>query len=362
MPERYDTHNLSLTDLPHVIRLSGEGVVLDSCLASTTAGGGGNWLASLMPHTSRHTLVARYEGQRVVGQFYITPDGDGAQIIYLAPHLPTSGEDSAWLLILDAMVREAGRRGAHALTAELDETSPLFETMRSSGFAVYARQNLWMAPPEPREDDDSPTPDLRPTDDRDAAHVQIIFQRTVPSLLQHVIPNPPPQGFLYYEEGVLLGFVAVADGRDGVYIMPYLDHRMSGDPGVLVREVGKRVRGSERRTATVRVRRYQGWMNAPLENMGYSLVAKQAVMVRHIGAGVHSPGFAPLSKKLAAGATPRRTDKVTEVCFDAGKNNQREETMKQENWTYIGSRERCDGMTRTAPQRHPVCPNGGVPG
>ena len=46
------------------------------------------------------------------------------------------------------MVFEAGRRGAHMLSAEVDENAPLFKTMRQASYAIYARQEIWRRDPE----------------------------------------------------------------------------------------------------------------------------------------------------------------------------------------------------------------------
>jgi len=292
----------------------------------------------MMPHTSRHTMVARYEGQRVVGQFYITPDAHNAQLVYLAPHLPADNADSAWLLMLDAMVREAGRRGAHNLIAELNEDSPLFTTLRRSGFAVYARQQLWAtsgeidAPPAPVR--------LIPASESDGLHIQLVYQRTVPSLLQQATPSPQPEGYLYLEDGQAMGFISVTDGRDGVYVVPFLDARMQANPADVLHTALAQLSPTEKRPVAVRVRRHQGWLHSRLEDIGLTVVAHQAVMIRHIAAGVHSPGFASLNHRLAKGHLPRQTDRVPEVCINT---TPPLAPLIGVNWTPFGSRETCDG-------------------
>ena len=361
MPDRNDAHTLTITDIPHILRLADDGLVLDTRLRCTThSAANGRWFTSMLPHTSRHTLVARRNGRRVVGQFYITPDQTCARIVYLAPHLQPEADDSAWLLILDAMVREAGRRGAHTLVGELDEESSLFVTMRQAGFAVYARQQLWLFPRSPATYL-AGTFDLQPTTAADTLHVSLVYQRVVPSLMQNVLPAPEPQGFLYREGGQVMGFISVTDGRDGVYVVPYLDHRIAADPAEVILAALALVPRVDERVMTLQVQRHLGWMGGPLIAAGFEVVGKQAVMVRHIAAGIHSPGFKSLEKKLATGKLSRYTEQGREVCIDAERPAQRA-IMKQTGWTSIGSREMCDGVTRTSPARHPVAPNGGVPG
>jgi hypothetical protein len=361
MSDQNDAHPLTLTDIPHILRLADDGLVLDTRLRCTThSAANGRWFSSMLPYTSRHTLVARRNGQRVVGQFYITPDRSSARIVYLAPHLQPEADDSAWLLMLDAMVREAGRRGAHTLVGELDEDSTLFVTMRQAGFAVYARQQLWQFPTGSAAHLAGAF-DLQPTTEADALHVTLAYQRTVPSLMQNVMPAPAPQGFLYREHGQVMGFINVTDGRDGVYVVPYLDHRMATDPAEVLLAALALVPRVDDRPATLRVQRHQGWMGATLASAGFDVVGKQAVMVRHIAAGIHAPGFKSLEHKLSTGQLSRHTEQVREVRLDATPTRQRA-IMRQTYWTSIGSREMYDGMSHTSPGRHPVGPNGGVPG
>jgi hypothetical protein len=362
MSERYDAHSLSLTDIPHILRLRGEGIVLDSGLrCTTTSATSGTWLSSMMPHTSRHTLVARYGGQRVVGQFYISQDGHSAQLVYLAPRLPAEGEDSAWLLVLDAMVREAGRRGARTLIAELDEDSPMFVTMRQSGFAVYARQKLWVyRPSNSKVSVPTETCKVREATESDRISITLLHQRTVPSLLQQVTSPPQPHGFLYHEDSRLMAFVAVTEGRDGIYLRPYIDHRVQANPADILTSVIAQLHHIERRTITVRVRRHEGWMSTSLAASGFQQAAWQAVMVRHIAAGIHSPTFTPLSKKFETGQLPRQTEKKPEVCIKPYAASQIE-TMNRALWTPIGCRVTYDGMPRMSPQRPLLYTDGGVP-
>jgi hypothetical protein len=354
---KHDTHPLSLTDLPHALRIAGSGVVLDAGLRFTTHGTANTaLLTSMMPHTSHHTLVARFGGQRAMGQFYITPDGRGAQMVYLAPQLQPGKDDSAWLLVLDAMVREAGRRGAHTLMAELDETSPLFTCMRQSGFAVYARQQVWATdtrPPAPTK-----AVQLRPATPHDAIAVSLLYQRTVPSMLQQVSAAPEPFGWVYEEDGQVVAFFGVTAGRDAVYITPLADHRMQANPADLLAAVFHMMEG--RPPIVVRVRRFQGWLNRPLETLGLTCIAKQAVMVRQIAAGIRTPDFAPLSRKLATGTAPRRTERVPEVCIDV---DSPEVQTLNKTWTIYPDSRRvsCDGLPHTTPQRHALRPDGGRP-
>ncbi len=329
MSNDHDTHTLSITDILQARRLTESGIVLDAQVRSTSAGDGlnGALLASMMPHTSRHTLVARVGNQRVVGQFYITQNTSIARMVYLAPHPtpPKRFDDSAWLLMLDSMAAEAGRRGAHILTGEVDENSPLFVTLRQSRFAIYARQTLWACEQGSHIFERNPAPQVqvqRATEDHTGG-IYALYRRTTPRLLQQVEPPPSMNGFVYLEGGRVLAFVNVAEGRDGVFFKPYVDPAGLPEVGEIVLAAAAQVNRANRRSLTIRVARHQGWLMTPFEDIGFERVAEQAVMVRHIAAGIHSPGFASLKQKYATQSVKRQTGELPEVCIDVTPNQGR---------------------------------------
>lgn len=356
MSDEHETHNLSLTDIPHVIRLAGEGVMLDSRLYYTEGSSQSALLSSMMPHTSRHTVVARYGGQRAVSQFVMNGAGQRAHLVYIAPQVEPQGDNTAWLLVLDATVREAGRRGAHTLSAELDEDSPLFVTMRQSGFAVYARQQVWVYPQALSQLAADDAVRLSVATEADVPHIMLLYSRIVPSLLQRVGQIPEANGFIYREGDDVMAFIQISEGRDGLYLMPYIDHHVQVDGGMLV-AAAMQLAHIKRKRLVVRVRRYQGWLSASLEKLGFVCDAKQAVMVRQMAAGIHNPTFAPLSQKLATGQTPRRTESVPEVCINVAQM----ETISTTNWTSFFNRVDCDGMSHSHLQRCALRPDGGMP-
>lgn len=359
MSEHVETHPLTLADFPHVMRLASEGMVLDTRLHITHGSANLALLASMMPHNSRHTLVARFGTHRAVGQFYMLPDKPSAQVVYLAPCLQPTDDDSAWLLVLDAMVREAGRRGANTLMAEMDENSPMFVTLRQSGFAVYARQQLYVLPKAAKLLPTGALVDVQPATDADAVNVMLLYNRTVPSLIQQVANPPTPEGFVYYEQGTLMGFVSVTEGRDGIYLQPYIDHRAHAIAGRFLARVAALVAGKHKRSVTVSVRRYQGWIAADLEALGFQCTAHQAVMVRHIAAGIHTRGLHTLSRAYSASHPPRKTERIPEVCIDV--HTPKMEAMTHFARTTIADRVTCDGLPHTFPQRHAPRPYGGLP-
>jgi hypothetical protein len=310
MPSRdTDIRAAKLVDLPLVRRLLDKCVVLDSELVLTgdSSGSHSTLMSSLLlPQRGVHTLVARNDKQQVVGQFRLKPDDPHAQIVYLAPHLDVDADDTAWLYVLDAMAREAGKQGAHALIAELEESSPLFETMRTAGYAVYVRQEIWR-----REAglplSDSPQLELKESQDEDELAIFALFSNTVPSLVQqYAMPPTELPGFVYRVEGRVRAYIAYAEGKNGVYLIPYLDPMVLPDAAALFESAIRAIPRASRVPVYVAVRRYQDWASDALMDLEFGLFMQQAVMVKHISAGIRHAQFAPLYVQLEDATRPIR--------------------------------------------------------
>jgi hypothetical protein len=67
----------------------------------------------------------------------------------------------------------------------------------------------------------------------------------------------------------------------------------------------------------VRVRRYQEWLEHALTGLGFESWVQQAVMVRHIAAGIRHAAFAPLPHALDA--KPASAGRISESVMDLPK-------------------------------------------
>jgi hypothetical protein len=301
-----DIRSITLVDIPLVRRLSEKGTVLDSELSLTRDPHGPHTAllsTILLPQRGLHTLVARADKQTVVGQFRLRPDEQNAQIVYIAPHLKEDVEDTAWLHILDAMAREAGKLGAHSLVAEVNEESSLFETMRQVNFAVYARQEIWR-----REPGDYPVIDpveLTEEDEPDSVGIHSLLCTTMPSLIQQIAAPPGDlQGLVYRKGERIEGYIAVSEGKHGVYLIPYLHPDIISDAPAVIEAAINYTQRAGKVPLYVCVRRYQDWLQGALSQLYFEPLANQAVMVKHLAAGVRNAGFAPVSQVIEAPHSP----------------------------------------------------------
>jgi hypothetical protein len=306
-----DIRAARLTDLPLMMRLIERSAILDSEHACTRdAAASQNLLMERLPLTQRewYTLIARTTPP-VMGQFRLKADAAPvARLVYVAPTLDENSSDTGWLHLLDAMTFEAGRRGAHALTAEVDEMSPLFVTMRQAGFAVYARQQIWVRLPGKSTPPHIMPAALTPARSEDAHDIQALYCNIVPKLVQPVGAPPSDEGFVYRQpskhgrRGVgIQAYIAASEGKNGVYMMPLLH------PDILFEEASAILAGAialmpraEKLPLSICVRRYEDWLEETLIELGFEPGKQQALMVRHIAAGVRQPAFARVLHALEA--------------------------------------------------------------
>lgn len=309
-----------LVDLPLIARLIERTTLLDSELACTReANIPQNLLLERFPLSGRelYTLVGRAARQPIIGQFRLRAETPIARAVYLAPSLQedTDVGDTPYLHLLDALTAEAGRRGAHALTAEVDEFSPLFVTMRTAGFAVYARQQIWVRTPDRATPTHIVPAPLSEATDAEAGDIHALYCNIVPKLVQPVGAPPMETGYVYRQPaGTHLSnrrgrgvqaYIAVSEGKSGIYIMPLLHPDiLFPEASAILAGVIARVRHADRLPICICVRRYQDWLEETLIDLGFEPGTQQAVMVRHIAAGVRHAAFATPARHALEAAMP----------------------------------------------------------
>lgn len=281
-------------DLPLVLRLFPHGVMFDSEIALTDGArfGVGSAVLSALPFTdfSTHTFVLREsEG---VAQFRHRTGDYHAHITFIAPELSTPRHEDRWTTLIDAMVHMAGKRSAHSLNAEVDENSQAFVIMRRCGFAVYARQELWRREPAPLPVAEMDL--LRPATEADAFAINMLYANIVPRLvLQADDPPDPSRGWVYKENGRITAFIAVTEGKSGIYLQPFFHPEMERGVGAVLTAALARCTRAERLPTYICIRRYQDWLRASLPKFDFEPLVSQAVMVKHTVARIERPALVP---------------------------------------------------------------------
>ena len=309
MVSQTDTHALKLRDLPVVLRLKQNAIVLDSELGLIEDARGQNsaLLSSIVFPRGLHSLLGRIDGKDVVGQFRHRQGDANAHLVYLAPTLGDDEDDTLWLHMLDAMAEQAGQNDAHTLVGEIELSHRLFETMRRAGYAVYSRQVIWQRGPlEPG----LLAPDIAIAAETvgDELGISALLACTIPRILQSVMePSAEMAGLVFRKEGQVEAYLAYSEGRHGVYLMPYVHPEVLSEAADIVAAALIKIERCRKLPVYICVRGYQGWLENAMRDLGFSPWLEQAVMVKHLTAGIRQASFDRLQLSARGGQKPAAT-------------------------------------------------------
>jgi hypothetical protein len=207
------------------------------------------------------------------------------------------------------MTYEAGKRGVHMLSAEVYQQHPAFQVFRQAGFAVYARQViLQRAPQLPRNGDGRM---VRPETAQDAFAIAALQANTVPQLLQQAeerLPAADFRGLVYERDGQVIGYLAIAEGKNGVVIKPYFHPEAYDQVAEVVLAALHHVPRAAEVPVYVYVRAYQDWLRHILEQIAFEAWAEQALMVKYTAVRVERVQPAPLPEMHAQRLSPPVTN------------------------------------------------------
>ncbi len=282
-------------DLPLMRRLTPSGVSFDSASCLTRGVHtieGAVWGSVPLADLGTPTFVLRDGDQSFIAQFRHKAGDQHAHIVFIAPDLDRCEGETAWLHLLDAMVAAAGRRGALTLNAEVDENSAAFLVLRQTGFAVYARQEIWRREPQPLALVTAIT--LRPETEQDAFGIHGLYASAVPRLvLQADSPDTGRGGLVYEHHDRVLAYLSVQEGKCGAYIQSVIHPDAYDEAPAIIGAALNRVKAAERLPVYFCIKRYQDWLRASVSALGFEAWASQAVMVKHTACRIEQAAFKP---------------------------------------------------------------------
>ncbi len=297
----YTNHQMirpfTLRDVTLVRRLSEQGVSLhaETALADNPHPLRGA-LLSMVVGADFPTYVTKTNGRSSAGflQLLVEENRHHAHILYVSPTIPEPDPTSAetpitpqgdiWLKLLDQAVTEVGQQGIHSLVAEVSERGPELPILRRAGFAVYARQDIWVL-----DDVDAyravttrrKLQARQPADDWD---VQLLYANTVPRLVQLVEPVPPSEAgeaWVLRENEDLEAFVQIHNGPVATWLRFFIHPNAETEADEIIAAALQVSPPKAKRPIYCCVRRYEGWLPTALERSGFRIWGSQAVMVKH---------------------------------------------------------------------------------
>ena len=293
MVSQSDTHAMKLLDLPLTLRLKQNAIILHSELGliEDARGQYSALLSNIVFPRGLHTLLAHVDNKDVVGQFRYRQGEANAHLVYLAPTLAESEGDTIWLHMLDSMAEQAGRSGAQTLVGEVDLKHRLFETMRQAGYAVYSRQVVWQRGPLAGGVARSTlTVTLENQDDE--IGIAALLGCTIPRIMQSVMgPSSDMQGLVYRRDGQVEAYLAWSEGKHGVYLLPFVHPEVLSEAPDILAAAMHSIDRCRKLPIYICVRGYQGWLENAARDLGFAPMLEQAVMVKHLTAGVRQASF-----------------------------------------------------------------------
>lgn len=234
------------------------------------------------------TLILREGEYGYIGQLRHRAGERNAYLACIAPVPQESNLPFPWVTLVEGLVQTAGRRGAMTVLAEVPETEfAAIEILRRSGFLVYFRQTLYQRLPQRATFSGGlKRVRVRPALDVDWTRLQALNANLVPSLVQQISPFPgDTQGGLVIEavqDGRLLGFLGIVEGKTGVIIQPLLHPDIYDEATLIFQQaLALWAKSVERLPAYFCVRSYLEWLRRPLLSLGMAEGERQAVFVKH---------------------------------------------------------------------------------
>lgn len=246
---------------------------------------------------SRHTLVMpghafvqvmHHKGSRRVRLTYLAPEPGVAENLDLIVEM------------LEQVIAAMGQQNIYHIVAEAQHDGPELEPMKRAGFGVFTRQMLFRLPADGLPQGDlAPFPGLRPWRATDDWGVRMLYANTVPQMAQQI--EAPVDDVLnaslwssrlvLEQEGETLAYLAVRQGRMGHALRLLLHPEADVHAEVLVRHGLAQLAQAAPQAVYCRVRRYEGWLRAPLEASGFELAFRTVLLVKHTVARVMTPAW-----------------------------------------------------------------------
>jgi len=159
------------------------------------------------------------------------------------------------------------------------------ELLRYADFAIYAHQDLWLRQPAPVS---GPVGELRPAQALDMPAVLALYSTLVPGLIKQAEPPPTAADLCYLahrsEDGIS-GMVAAWRGVRFALIEVYLRPEIQREARGIINAALLHLQ-ADSRPVYCRLRRYIGWPDSLLDDLGFTHLATQAFMVRHLAARI----------------------------------------------------------------------------
>ncbi len=277
------------------------------------------FLEYLNPANGIYTAISEEAGNiSIIGQITHSGNNRASHLSFISPG---RGIFSPHLTeMMDHLAVQAGEWGTFHLLVDADEHSQYFDALRKSGFSVYAWQRIWKFQPNTTSSHlpgfEVPVGTWQTVEDRDSIGIKTLCQSLIPALVQPVEPlfDRKLDGLLRRTEGTITGYAEIIQGREGLWVQPFIHPQTENVPGLLM-DLLNTISKKCTTTVYICVRSYQAWIESALEELPVLASPRQALMVRHLAvmdkelSPIRIPAFEKTGVKPSAPVAHSETSK-----------------------------------------------------
>ncbi len=198
--------------------------------------------------------------------------------------IPESADASAFLVLIDRLVQEAGYWGAKQVIGEIEPESDLFPLLRQAGFSIWAKQRIYRIS-YPEKINGSPDHLWQTWTNADVPAMRGLYATLVPPLIQQVEPLTRRErlGLVYYHpSGELQAYADLTYGPAGIWVLPIVHPKVGNDIQALIAQLISDLPDKGDRTVNISIRNYQPWIESAAMRLADAVSPEQALMVRHL--------------------------------------------------------------------------------
>lgn len=216
------------------------------------------------------------------------------ELALLAPSLDECQDAGRlWKDLLTSLIVQGAERGVLRIIARATEDAEVEDLFRGAGFAVVARNEVFVSPNRP-----SPAPrprGLRIYVDRDRGAVEQLHCQVVPQLAQHAqgivrygcsgaweagpLLSPSTESYVWIEKRHLVGYLGITNSARGSWLDVLVRPEYRADVLPHIRYVLTRARHSGDQPIYCPVPDYIAGVGWLLRSLGFESYSRQAIMV-----------------------------------------------------------------------------------
>jgi hypothetical protein len=238
-------------------------------------------LFRLKPSSESYTAVFEHpeSSKALIGQVNHTSNSRSARINFVL--IEDTDESRDLPALIEFLCCKAGEMSAFNVLAEVEESQPIFDSLRHSGFKVFAWETVWRFP-QKMVGVVKRSEHWVPAKGEDDSGIRMLYQLMVPPLVQTVEPftNGATQRLVYKSAGEVVAYVESSNGPNGLYLKPLIHPSVDNIPSVLAELVGHFIEIQQ--PIYMQVRSYQAWLLDKLQVIGGEESDRFTLLVKHL--------------------------------------------------------------------------------